>query len=128
MRGLLICMMRQLDKVEVFKLQQREEHALHAMYDVETGTPVLADDQWCHLRVGATALFILQLAQVQVLTCFTCFTCFTLTLVCLSVCLSICLSIHCFYLSITCFYFSLSLALSLDSFFLSFASFFYSLL
>ncbi len=66
MRGLLVCMMRQMAKVELFKKNQSEHNALHALYDVRTGSTVLEDNEWCHLQIDATALFLLQLAQVSV--------------------------------------------------------------
>jgi len=63
-RGLLGAMMRQADKVEAFKANQDPRHALHAKYATATGMPVVGDAAWGHLQVDATALFLLQLAQV----------------------------------------------------------------
>jgi phosphorylase kinase alpha/beta subunit len=64
MRGLLFCMMRQADKVEAFKQMPVKENALHAKYDMATGATCVADDQWGHLQVDATSLYILMLAQM----------------------------------------------------------------
>lgn len=64
LRGLLGAMMRQADKVEAFKADQDPTNALHAKYGAATGLPVVGDAAWGHLQVDATALFLLQLAQV----------------------------------------------------------------
>ncbi|XP_059942564.1 phosphorylase b kinase regulatory subunit alpha, liver isoform isoform X3 [Mesoplodon densirostris] len=64
MRGLLQCMMRQVDKVERFKHTQSTKDSLHAKYDTATCSTVVGDDQWGHLQVDATSLFLLFLAQM----------------------------------------------------------------
>ncbi|KAI8849362.1 glycosyl hydrolases family 15-domain-containing protein [Chytridium lagenaria] len=64
MRGLLFSMMRQADKVELFKNTQHVEHALHAKYNTNTGDTVVGDREWGHLQIDATSLFLLQLAQM----------------------------------------------------------------
>jgi phosphorylase kinase alpha/beta subunit len=65
MRGLLAAMMRQAHKVERFKRSQDPLDALHAKYDTARGEPVVGDDQWGHLQIDATAIFVLQLAQMS---------------------------------------------------------------
>lgn len=64
MRGLLMSMMRQANKVEVFKQTLDKNHALHAKYDTATGLEVVADDAWGHLQIDATSIFLLMLAQM----------------------------------------------------------------
>jgi phosphorylase kinase alpha/beta subunit len=64
MRGLLFAMMRQANKVEKFKANQAPLDALHAKYDTATGATVVADDQWGHLQLDATSVFLLMLAQM----------------------------------------------------------------
>jgi phosphorylase kinase alpha/beta subunit len=64
MRGLLFCMLRQADKVEQFKQTQSPADALHAKYSTHTGDIVVGDDEWGHLQLDATSLFILMLAQM----------------------------------------------------------------
>jgi len=64
MRGLLFCMMRQSHKVECFKETQSPLDALHAKYNTKTGDIVVGDDQWGHLQLDATSLFLLMLAQM----------------------------------------------------------------
>ncbi len=64
MRGLLFCMLRQAGKVEQFKQTQSPADALHAKYSTQTGDIVVGDDEWGHLQLDATSLFILMLAQM----------------------------------------------------------------
>ncbi|HEY9883912.1 MAG TPA: glycoside hydrolase family 15 protein, partial [Thermosynechococcaceae cyanobacterium] len=64
MRGLLFAMMRQVQKVEQFKVTQSPLDALHAKYDTQTGATVVGDDQWGHLQLDATSIFLLMLAQM----------------------------------------------------------------
>ncbi|HEY9674896.1 MAG TPA: glycoside hydrolase family 15 protein [Waterburya sp.] len=64
MRGLLFCMMRQAHKVEQFKQTQSRLDALHAKYNTSTGDVVVGDDEWGHLQLDATSLFLLMLAQM----------------------------------------------------------------
>ncbi|MBE9127543.1 MULTISPECIES: glycoside hydrolase family 15 protein [unclassified Coleofasciculus] len=64
MRGLLFCMMRQAHKVERFKETQSLLDALHAKYNTSTGDVVVGDDEWGHLQLDATSLYLLMLAQM----------------------------------------------------------------
>ncbi|MEM0981829.1 MAG: glycoside hydrolase family 15 protein [Cyanobacteria bacterium P01_H01_bin.58] len=64
MRGLLYAMMQQSQKVEHFKESQEPLEALHAKYDTATGMPVVKDDEWGHLQLDATSVFLLMLAQM----------------------------------------------------------------
>ncbi|XP_077399571.1 phosphorylase b kinase regulatory subunit alpha, skeletal muscle isoform isoform X3 [Vanacampus margaritifer] len=64
MRGVLQCIMRQLDKVEKFKYSCSTSDSLHAKYNTRTCATVVGDDQWGHLQVDATSLFLLFLAQM----------------------------------------------------------------
>uniref|UniRef100_A0A8C7I7J3 Phosphorylase b kinase regulatory subunit n=1 Tax=Oncorhynchus kisutch TaxID=8019 RepID=A0A8C7I7J3_ONCKI len=64
MRGVLQCIMRQLDKVEKFKYTKSTMDCLHAKYNTRTCATVVGDDQWGHLQVDATSLFLLFLAQM----------------------------------------------------------------
>jgi phosphorylase kinase alpha/beta subunit len=65
MRGLLAAMMKQAHKVERFKHTQHPLDALHAKYDTARGEPVVGDSEWGHLQIDATAIFVLQLAQMS---------------------------------------------------------------
>ncbi|MDP8935475.1 MAG: glycoside hydrolase family 15 protein, partial [Cyanobacteriota bacterium] len=64
MRGLLFAMMQQSSKVEHFKNTQSPLDALHAKYNTQTGSIVVGDDQWGHLQLDATSIFLLILAQM----------------------------------------------------------------
>ncbi|MBD2342851.1 glycoside hydrolase family 15 protein [Anabaena subtropica] len=64
MRGLLFAMMRQAHKVEQFKQTQSPLDGLHAKYNTATGDIVVGDDEWGHLQLDATSIFLLMLAQM----------------------------------------------------------------
>ncbi|XP_043210749.1 probable phosphorylase b kinase regulatory subunit alpha, partial [Amphibalanus amphitrite] len=64
MRGLLTSMMFQKDKVERFKSSQSPKDALHAKYSTTTGFTCVGDNEWGHLQLDATSLFLLILAQM----------------------------------------------------------------
>ncbi|XP_023656818.2 phosphorylase b kinase regulatory subunit alpha, liver isoform isoform X2 [Paramormyrops kingsleyae] len=64
MQGLLQCMMRQVEKVERFKRTQSTKDCLHAKYHTPTCGTVVGDDQWGHLQVDATSLYLLFLAEM----------------------------------------------------------------
>ncbi|XP_037072970.1 LOW QUALITY PROTEIN: probable phosphorylase b kinase regulatory subunit alpha [Pollicipes pollicipes] len=64
MRGLLLSMMYQKDKVELFKKSQSTKDALHAKYNTNTGQTCIGDDEWGHLQIDATSLYLLILAQM----------------------------------------------------------------
>ncbi|KAH7731141.1 phosphorylase B kinase alpha regulatory chain [Aphelenchoides avenae] len=64
MQSLLECMMRQVDKVERFKRNQRSRDSLHAKYSVHTKRPVVGDGDWGHLQIDAVSLYLLVLAQM----------------------------------------------------------------
>uniref|UniRef100_A0AAY5KRB8 Phosphorylase b kinase regulatory subunit n=1 Tax=Esox lucius TaxID=8010 RepID=A0AAY5KRB8_ESOLU len=73
MQGLLQCMMRQVAKVERFKHTQSTKDCLHAKYHTPSCATVVGDDQWGHLQVDATSLYLLILAQMTASgTIFTC--------------------------------------------------------
>src|SRR3569833_882570 len=64
MRGLLFAMMRQAHKVERFKHTQAVLDSLHAKYDTSTGDTVVGDDEWGHLQIDATSIWLLMLGQM----------------------------------------------------------------
>ncbi|XP_006873470.1 PREDICTED: phosphorylase b kinase regulatory subunit alpha, skeletal muscle isoform-like [Chrysochloris asiatica] len=64
MRGLLHCMIRQVDKVESFKYSQSTKDSLHAKYNTKTCATVVGDDEWGHLQLDATSVYLLFLAQM----------------------------------------------------------------
>ncbi|XP_022091579.1 probable phosphorylase b kinase regulatory subunit alpha isoform X2 [Acanthaster planci] len=64
MRGLLVSMMKQVEKVEAFKKTQSRKDCLHAKYDIQTGDTCVGDHEWGHLQIDATSLYLLMLAQM----------------------------------------------------------------
>lgn len=64
MRGLLTCMMKQVDKVEKFKSTLSRDDALHAKYSSVTGNIAVADHEWGHLQLDATSLYLLMLGEM----------------------------------------------------------------
>ena len=64
MRGLLQSLMNQKDKVMKFNASQSHLDCLHAKYDTSTGQPIVGDDEWGHLQLDATSLYVLTLAQI----------------------------------------------------------------
>ncbi|KAG8199664.1 hypothetical protein JTE90_022117 [Oedothorax gibbosus] len=64
MRGLLMSMMKQKEKLESFKETQNKTDALHAKYSSQTGATVETDRGWGHLQMDATSLYLLTLAQM----------------------------------------------------------------
>ncbi|XP_044730316.1 probable phosphorylase b kinase regulatory subunit alpha isoform X2 [Chrysoperla carnea] len=64
MRGLLMAMMQQKDKVEKFKITQHPLDSLHAKYSSLTGQTVVGDGEWGHLQIDAVSLYLLILAQM----------------------------------------------------------------
>jgi len=64
MRGLLGAMMRQSERVERFKRSQNPLDALHAKYGTQSGLAVVGDEEWGHLQLDATSLFLLSIAQM----------------------------------------------------------------
>ncbi|KAI4895745.1 hypothetical protein NFI96_024046 [Prochilodus magdalenae] len=69
MRGLLQCIMRQLDKVERFKYSKSTMDCLHAKYNTRSCATVVGDTEWGHLQMDATSLFLLSLAQMTASVC-----------------------------------------------------------
>uniref|UniRef100_A0A8C1FI88 Phosphorylase b kinase regulatory subunit n=1 Tax=Cyprinus carpio carpio TaxID=630221 RepID=A0A8C1FI88_CYPCA len=64
MRGILQCIMRQLDKVEKFKYSKSTLDSLHAKYNTKTCATVVGDSEWGHLQLDATSVYLLFLAQM----------------------------------------------------------------
>lgn len=64
MRGILQCMMQQVDKVESFKKTQKQDDSLHAKYSYSTGHTVVGDNNWGHLQIDAVSLYLLALGQM----------------------------------------------------------------
>lgn len=50
--------------MEKFKHTQSTKDCLHAKYDTPTCATVVRDDQWGHLQVDATSIYLLMLAEM----------------------------------------------------------------
>lgn len=64
MRGLLMSMMQQKEKVEKFKITQNPLDSLHAKYSSRNGQTVVKDNEWGHLQIDAISLYLLILGQM----------------------------------------------------------------
>uniref|UniRef100_T1JA87 Phosphorylase b kinase regulatory subunit n=1 Tax=Strigamia maritima TaxID=126957 RepID=T1JA87_STRMM len=64
MRGLLMCMMLQKDKVEKFKESLATIDSIHAKFNTLNCQNVVGDNEWGHLQIDATSLYLLTLAQM----------------------------------------------------------------
>lgn len=64
MRGLFAAMQGQAAKVERFIETGSRLDALHAKYDATTGRPTHGDEEWGHLQLDATSLFLLLCADM----------------------------------------------------------------
>lgn len=64
MRGLLMAMMQQKDKVEKFKITQNPLDSLHAKYSSRNGQTVVKDNEWGHLQIDAISLYLLIMGQM----------------------------------------------------------------
>lgn len=72
-----VCRCFQVAKVEKFKHTQSTQDCLHAKYDTPTCATVVGDDQWGHLQVDATSIYLLMLAEMTASGTLTCNHCFT---------------------------------------------------
>lgn len=50
--------------MEKFKYSKSTKDCLHAKYNTQTCATVVGDNEWGHLQVDATSLFLLYLAQM----------------------------------------------------------------
>lgn len=51
MRGILECWVRQSERIEMFKINQCNRHALHCKFHLNTGDEIFADEDYFHLQV-----------------------------------------------------------------------------
>lgn len=51
MRGILLCWVRQSDRIEQFKKKQCDKFALHSKFNLMTGEEVYTDEEYNHLQV-----------------------------------------------------------------------------
>ena len=51
MRGILECWIKQAPRIELFKKNQCNKHALHCKFHLTTGAEVYNDEEYYHLQV-----------------------------------------------------------------------------
>ncbi|CAF1001658.1 unnamed protein product [Adineta steineri] len=64
MRGILICWMKQSNKLEVFKGEQSPKDALHSKFNVIDGSEIEGIDEVGQLQICAISIYLLTLAQM----------------------------------------------------------------
>ncbi|XP_057325628.1 probable phosphorylase b kinase regulatory subunit beta isoform X1 [Microplitis mediator] len=64
MRGILECWIRQSDRIEMFKLNQCNRHALHCKFHLDTGNEIFNDENYFHLQIDVVSLYLIFLVQM----------------------------------------------------------------
>ncbi|XP_063236917.1 probable phosphorylase b kinase regulatory subunit beta isoform X2 [Bacillus rossius redtenbacheri] len=64
MRGILECWVKQAPKIELFKKNQCNKHALHCKFHLATGDEVYVDEEYNHLQIDVVSLYLLFLVQM----------------------------------------------------------------
>ncbi|KAK0088116.1 hypothetical protein PV325_013112 [Microctonus aethiopoides] len=64
MRGILECWVRQSHRIEMFKLNQCNRHALHCKFHLNTGDEILKDEDYFHLQIDVVSLYLIFLVQM----------------------------------------------------------------
>nr|CAD7197063.1 unnamed protein product [Timema douglasi] len=64
MRGILECWIKQAPRIELFKINQCNKHALHCKFHLVTGDVVYEDEEYPHLQIDVVSLYLLFLVQM----------------------------------------------------------------
>lgn len=64
MRGILECWMKQSKRIELFKKNQCNAHALHVKFHLTTGNEVYSDTEYNHLQIDVISIYLLFLVQM----------------------------------------------------------------
>lgn len=64
MRGILECWIKQAPRIELFKKNQCNKHALHCKFHLITGDSIYSDDQYSHLQIDVVSLYLIFLVQM----------------------------------------------------------------
>lgn len=64
MRGILECWIKQAARIELFKKNQCNAHALHVKFHLTTGNEVFSDDAYNHLQIDAVSIYLIFLVQM----------------------------------------------------------------
>ncbi|XP_063931960.1 probable phosphorylase b kinase regulatory subunit beta isoform X2 [Zophobas morio] len=64
MRGILECWIKQAARIELFKKNQCNAHALHVKFHLTTGNEIYSDDAYNHLQIDVVSIYLLFLVQM----------------------------------------------------------------
>ncbi|GFG40372.1 hypothetical protein Cfor_00569 [Coptotermes formosanus] len=64
MRGILECWIKQAPRIELFKKNQCNKHALHCKFHLTTGAEVYNDEEYYHLQIDVVSLYLIFLVQM----------------------------------------------------------------
>lgn len=64
MRGILECWIKQASRIELFKKNQCNTHALHVKFHLTTGNTVYNDNEYNHLQIDVISSYLLFLVQM----------------------------------------------------------------
>ncbi|XP_021927743.1 probable phosphorylase b kinase regulatory subunit beta isoform X5 [Zootermopsis nevadensis] len=64
MRGILECWIKQAPRIELFKKNQCNKHALHCKFHLITGAEVYNDEEYHHLQIDVVSLYLIFLVQM----------------------------------------------------------------
>lgn len=64
MRGILECWIKQGKRIESFKGNQCNAHALHVKFDLDTGDEIYSDDKYHHLQIDVISIYLIFLVQM----------------------------------------------------------------
>lgn len=64
MRGILLCWIKQSDRIEQFKKKQCDKFALHSKFHLVTGAEVYTDGEYNHLQIDTVSLYLIFLVQM----------------------------------------------------------------
>lgn len=64
MRGILECWIKQATRIELFKKNQSNTHALHVKFHLITGDQIFDDDEYHHLQIDVVSIYLIFLVQM----------------------------------------------------------------
>lgn len=64
MRGILECWIKQVKKIELFKRNQCNAHALHVKFGLLTGDQIYSDEEYSHLQIDVVSTYLIFLVQM----------------------------------------------------------------
>lgn len=64
MRGILESWIKQGKRIELFKKNQCNAHALHVKFNLTTGDQILSEDEYFHLQIDVVSIYLIFLVQM----------------------------------------------------------------